>query len=127
MSSGVRGEFGERSDVDLLVLHDGYRVEDSVIRRRRLYSLLRELLGVEFEDITLIDMELESFLKPTNINSLLLNIYWDAIVVYDKTGNIGGFLRSVREKILKSGLKRVRDGKAYWWVLPKPLKEVRIL
>jgi len=125
--SRARGESGERSDVDLLALHEGCRVEDDVTRRRHLYNLLREAVGGEFEDITLVDMKLESFLKPVDINSLLLNVYWDAVVVYDKTGNVEDFLRSVREKIVKSGLKRVRDGKAYYWVLPKPLKEVRIL
>ncbi len=45
--SRARGESGERSDVDLLVLHEGCRVEDGVMRRRRLYSLLREALGAE--------------------------------------------------------------------------------
>lgn len=125
--SRARGESGVRSDVDLLVLHKGCRVEDAVMRRRHLYNLLWEVIGEEFEDITLFDMDLESFLKPVEINSLLLNVYWDAVVVYDKTGTVESFLRSVREKIVKSGLKRVRDEKAYHWVLPKPLKEVRIL
>lgn len=55
--SRARGEAREGSDVDLLVLHDGFEIEDSVVRRRRLYSLIREALGAEFEDITLIDME----------------------------------------------------------------------
>jgi hypothetical protein len=48
-------------------------------------------------------------------------------VVYDRTGSVEGFLKGVREKISGSGLKRVRDGKAYYWVLPEPLKEVKIL
>jgi hypothetical protein len=37
------------------------------------------------------------------------------------------FLRRVRGCIVKSGLRRVRDGKAYHWVLPEPFREVRIL
>jgi len=125
--SRARGESRERSDVDLLVLHEGCEIEDMVARRRRLYKLLREAVGEEFEDITVVDMELECFFKPKEIASLLLNVYWDSVVVYDGTGSIESFLRRVREKIVKSGLKRVRDGKAYHWVLPKPLKEVKIL
>ncbi|RLI42963.1 hypothetical protein DRO59_02525 [Candidatus Bathyarchaeota archaeon] len=125
--SKARGESGERSDVDLLVLHEGCEVEDTVLRRRHLYNLLREAIGEESEELTVVDMELKRFLKPREITSLLLNIYWDAVVVYDLTGSVEGFLKGVRDKILKSGLKRVRDGKAYYWVLPEPLKEVKIL
>ncbi|MEM4581238.1 MAG: hypothetical protein QW092_02585, partial [Candidatus Korarchaeum sp.] len=111
----------------LLVLHEGCGIEEAVIRRRYLYDLLRDALGEGFEDITLIDMELNAFLKPSEISSLLLNVYWDAIVVYDETGALEGFLRYVREKIVESGLKRVRDGRSYYWILPEPLKEVKIL
>ncbi len=125
--SRARGESGDRSDVDLLVLHESCGIEDAIIRRRYLYNLLREALGKEFEDITLIDMGLNVFLKPVEISSLLLNAYWDAVVVYDETGLLEGFLKHVREKIVKSGLKRIRDGKSYYWILPKPLKEVKIL
>lgn len=125
--SKARGESRDRSDVDLLVLHEGCEVEDAVLRRRHLYNLLREAIGEESEELTVVDMELKRFLKPREITSLLLNIYWDAVVVYDLTGSVEGFLKGVRDKILKSGLKRVRDGKAYYWVLPEPLKEVKIL
>ena len=125
--SRARGESAGRSDVDLLVLHEEWEIEDAVLRRRRLYGLLRESVGEEFEDITVVDMKLECFLKPREIAALLLNVYWDAVVVYDRTESVEGFLKGVREKISKSGLKRVRDGKAYYWVLPEPLKEVRIL
>lgn len=72
-------------------------------------------------------MEIGHFFKPREINSLLLNVYWDSVVVYDGDGAVDAFLRRVREKIAKSGLKRVRDGRAYCWVLPEPLKEVKIL
>jgi hypothetical protein len=125
--SRARGESGERSDVDLLVLHEGCEIEDPVVRRRHLYNRLREAVGEDFEDVTVVDMELERFLKPTEISALLLNVYWDAVVVYDKTEILRGFLGHVREKIAKSGLKRVRDGRAYHWVLPKPMMEVKIL
>lgn len=125
--SRARGESREKSDVDLLILHEGCEIEDAVMRRRLLYNLLREAVGEEFEDITVVDMKLERFFKPREIASLLLNVYWDSVVVYDRTWAVESFLRRVREKIVESGLKRVRDGKSYYWVLPKPLKEVKIL
>lgn len=125
--SRARGESEERSDVDLLVLHEGCEIQDPVLRRRHLYNRLREAIGEEFEDITVVDMELEHFLKPIEIIALLLNVYWDAVVVYDNTGILNEFLSHVREKIVKSGLKRVKDGKAYRWVLPKPMMEIKIL
>jgi len=125
--SKARGKSGGRSDVDLLVLHEGCGIEDAVLRRRYLYNLLREAIGEDFEDLTIVDMKLRDFLKPKEVAPLLLNIYWDAVVVYDETGGVEEFLKDVRGRILKSGLKRVRDGRAYYWILPKPLREVKIL
>jgi len=125
--SRARGEAGDRSDVDLLILHEDCGIQDPVLRRGYLYSLIREVIGEDFEDITIIDMELKSFLNPVEITSLLLNIYWDAVILYDKTGKIRDFLGHVRSKIVESGLKRVRDGRAYRWILPKPMEEVKIL
>ena len=84
-SSRARGESRNRSDIDLLVLHEGCEIKDAVAKRRYLYNLLREVLGREFEDITLIDMKLNAFLNPSEISSLLLNVYWDAVAVYDET------------------------------------------
>lgn len=125
--SKARGEFKDRSDIDLLVLHENCNIEDMVMRRRYFYNILREAIGKEYEDITLVDMELKYFLKPYEINSLLLNIYYDSIAIYDKTGTIESFLKYVKNKIEESGLKRIKNGKAYYWILPKPLKEVKIL
>ena len=125
--SRARGESNEKSDIDLLVLHENCEIKDPVLRRRYLYNLIRKVIGKEFEGITIIDMEFENFIKPIEINALLLNIYWDAIIVYDKTNMLHSFLEHVKDKIEKSGLKRIKDGKAYRWVLPEPMKEVKIL
>ncbi|MEM2843765.1 MAG: nucleotidyltransferase domain-containing protein [Candidatus Bathyarchaeia archaeon] len=125
--SRARGESSDRSDLDLLILHEDCWIDDPISRRRYLYNLLQNAVGKEFENITIIDMKLEHFLKPTEINALLLNIYWDAIIVYDETETLQAFLKHVKERIAKTGLKRVKDGKAYHWILPEPLKEVKIL
>lgn len=125
--SRARGEAEERSDVDLLVLHDGCDLKDSVLRRRHLYNLVRDAVGEHFEGLTILDMELKHFLKPRDVTALLLNIYWDALVVHDETGTLQSFLKHVKKRIMESGLKRVRNGTAYYWVLPRPMREVKIL
>jgi len=125
--SRARGEVEERSDVDLLVLHDGCGIKDSVARRRHLYGLVSDAIGDSVESLTVLDMELKQFLEPREVTGLLLNIYWDASVLVDRTGLLNGFLERVRESVVRSGLKRVKDGKAYRWVLPEPMKEVRLL
>ena len=123
----ARGEAGERSDVDLLVLHTGAPVRDPVERRRLLYKLVAERLEGAFEAVTLVDMDLERFLKPETVTPLLLNIYADALVVIDRVGSLEEFLQRVRKRIGELGLTRVRDGKAYYWVLPKPMEKVQLL
>lgn len=125
--STARGEGGERSDIDLLILHEGCKIEDAVLRRRHFYSLIHQQLGGEFEGLTVIDMEFEKFVRPRHVSPILLNIYRDALVVYDETDMLEEFLRRTRERICKSGLRRVRDGKAYYWILPKPLGKVEIV
>jgi hypothetical protein len=37
------------------------------------------------------------------------------------------FLSNVKKRVVEVGLKKVRDGKAYYWILPKPLEKVRIV
>lgn len=125
--SRARGESNERSDIDLLILHENCEIKDPVLRRRYLYNLICKSIGKKFEGITIVDMELKHFLKPKEINALLLNIYWDAIIIYDKTSILQDLLKHVKDRITKSGLKRIKDGKAYRWVLPEPMKEVKIL
>jgi len=124
--SVARDEITERSDVDLLVLHEGINISDIVERRRVIYKEISGALQGIFP-ITVIDMELESFLKPKIITSLLLNIYYDAIVILDRTGELQEFIKFVKGRIEKSGLVRRKDGKSYYWILPKPMEKVKVL
>lgn len=87
---------------------------------------MMERAGDVFEAVTLIDMELRDFVNPRIVTPLLLNIYWDAVVVLNRTGLAEGFLKHVRRRIEESGLRRVRDGRAYCWVLPKPMEKVKV-
>jgi len=123
----ARGEANEYSDVDLLILHSDLPIIDLVERRRYLYRLIIERLGDVFDSITLIDMSLNEFLKPDVVTPLLLNIYVDAVVILDRVGVIEEFLSNVRKRVVEVGLKKVKDGKAYYWILPKPLEKVRIV
>lgn len=125
--SVARGEARGDSDVDLLVLHEGLGIEDPVARRRYVYELVWRAVGWEFEALTVLEMELGDFLRPKTITPLLLDIYWDAVVVLDRTGSLEEFLSRVRRRIAESGLVRRREGRGYCWVLPVPLRRVEIL
>lgn len=64
--SAARGEATERSDVDLLILHESAPLTDLVERRKLLYSIVAERVGYAFDAIMLVDMELKDivfFLK----------------------------------------------------------------
>lgn len=102
-------------------------IKDPVARRRDLYRIVREALGAQFEDVTLIEMRLVDFINPREVTALLLNIYWDGVVVYEKTQRLRSFLDRIKGRIAESGLKRIKDGRAYGWELPEPMKEVKIL
>jgi len=125
--SVARGEATDRSDSDLLILHEGMPAAGLVERRRILYRAVVERIGDVFEAVTLIDMEFGDFVNPGFVSPLLLNIYWDAVVVFDRTGLLEEFLRRVRRRIEESGLRRVKDDRAYYWILPKPVEKVRIV
>ena len=125
--SVARGEAREKSDIDLLVLHEELGINNPVSRRRYLYRLVMDRIGDLFDAVTLIDMELKEFLKPKIITSLLLNIYWDSIVIIDRTKRIERFLSYVRERIREAGVVRIKDGKAYYWKLPRPFGRIEIL
>ena len=123
--SMARCEANEYSDVDLLILHRGLSHIDRIKRRRAIYLAVSALL----RDYSLIvlDMDINEFLNPGIVTPLLLNIYWDAVILLDKTGKLGEFLEHVRRRIIESGLRRIKDGRAYYWVLPRQLERVRIV
>jgi len=123
----ARGEAGERSDVDLLLLHDNAPLSDPVELRKHLYELVAERLAGAFEPITVVDVKLEAFLRPKVVTSLLLNIYADAVVVVDRVGGIEEFLEKVRRRARDLGLRRLKDGRAYCWALPRPMERAELL
>lgn len=123
--SWARCETIDRSDLDLLVLHK-LGISDLVIRRRVAYLVASALLR-DYEALTVLDMPYESFIRPRVVTPLLLNICWDSVVIMDRTNRLNDFLRFVRQRIVDSGLRRVKDGRAYYWILPKPMARVKLL
>ncbi len=123
--SRARGEAGEYSDVDLFVLTRGLQ---HLKRPERAVHVYKVLSSLAFPNgLTVVDMDLEEFKKLRRLTSLLLNILWDGVVLYDKTGGlVEKMFTELKRRITSSGLKRVKVGRVYVWDLPKPAKPVKI-
>lgn len=116
--SAARGESDGRSDLDLLILW-----EDVDLPLRERYIMFYELASRYFKvdkGLTVLDVEYARFINLKKVNPLFLNIIFDAIVLYDKYGKLGSFVSEARRKLAETGLKRVRRGRFYYWVLPRP-------
>jgi len=81
----------------------------------------------DYPEFTVLDMDFEEFINPGIIRPLLLNIYWYVVILLDRSRMLQDFLAHVRRRIVESGLRRIRDGRAYYWILSKPMAEVRVL
>jgi len=116
--SVARGEPRGRSDLDLLILWEGV---DLPLRER--YIMFYKLAARYFmvgKDLTVLDMEYDRFINSRRLTPLLLNIISDAVVLYDKYDRVSSFVSEARERLAKTGLKRVKRGRFYYWILPKP-------
>ncbi|PNV78565.1 MAG: hypothetical protein C0200_00435, partial [Thermoproteota archaeon] len=81
--SWARGEASERSDVDFFVVVRDFDESD---RRFRIYDCLQKVVK---RDVTVIDIDEEKlFREDLSIGSLLLNIAWDSIILYDPSGRL---------------------------------------
>jgi len=116
--SAARGEAGERSDLDFLVVLRG--IPKTLPRRYEAYKPIHDAVTTQFtrtSDVTVIDLD-EEFVEndDVEITSLMLNIASDANVIYDPDGKLACFLARVRKLIDAAGLERytTRDGKYGW-------------
>lgn len=116
--SAARGEAGERSDLDFLVVLRG--IPKTLQRRYEVYKPIHDAVTTQFgrtSDVTVIDLD-EEFIEndDVEITSLMLNIASDANVIYDPDGKLASFLARVRKLIDAAGLERyrTRDGKYGW-------------
>jgi len=114
--SVARGEEGERSDVDLLVLWENLDAREAP---RVVYEavLKRFPPGVP---LTVLEAEYWSFVGSKKLTPLLLNVAYDGVVLYDKYGKLGELLFKIKRGVEERGLLRRKKGKFYYWVLPKP-------
>jgi predicted nucleotidyltransferase len=122
--SAARGESDRRSDLDILILWEGLNMD-----WRERYVHLYKVASSYFTssgDLTVLDMEYGKFLKPRKITTLLLNIIWDGLVLYDRHGKLKRFLSKVRRELREKGIVRVKSDKYYYWVLPKPGVKVEL-
>jgi predicted nucleotidyltransferase len=108
--SRARGEASERSDFDFFVVVRGFDERD---RRFKIYHCLHSVVK---RDVTVIDVdEDELFREDLKIDSLLLNIVWDSVILYDPTGRLRELFERVKGAV-KDRLERyrTRDGKYGW-------------
>jgi len=113
--SWARGEAEPTSDLDLLILLDG----DDRPSHVELYELTSKCFKWR-HGLTVLSMGYKEFLSLTSLTPTLLNIVWEGVVLYDRHGELEGFLRDLRRRIECSGLTQVRTGRAYFWRLPRP-------
>lgn len=116
--SAARGEAGERSDLDFLVVLRG--IPKTLQRRYEVYKPIHDTVTTQSgrtRDVTVIDLD-EEFIDndDVEITSLMLNIASDANIIYDPDGKLASFLSRVRKLIDAAGLERYRtgDGKYGW-------------
>ncbi|MEM1512728.1 MAG: nucleotidyltransferase domain-containing protein [Candidatus Jordarchaeales archaeon] len=122
--SWARGEAGEKSDVDVLVVlrgAEGLRVRGEV------YRVLARHVG---RPLTLVDVELSEVSRDNfEVTPLLLNALYDGVVVYDEFGVLGALKQKTAKLVKKARLTRYRtpDGKYGWRrVDGKPLEAVEV-
>jgi len=113
--SQARGDSQERSDFDFLVV---VRDMHGIDRRFRIYDPLRRILK---RDITVLDIdEAKIFKKELTVDSFLLNVAWDALILYDPMGKLTKLFKRVKTAVRRAELIRykTKDGKYGW----KPAK-----
>jgi predicted nucleotidyltransferase len=115
--SAARGEADERSDLDFLVVLGG--IPRNLERRYQVYKPIHDatIQTGRVRDITVIDLD-EEFIRneDAEITPFMLNIASDAIVLYDREGELASFLERVRRLIELARLERykTKDGKYGW-------------
>ena len=114
--SVARGEATPRSDVDVIVVVDGWG--RSLERRREIYDVLWRHLR---RDVTLVDVDrdvVEELLRgERNLTTTMLNILYDCVIVYDGRGLLSQLVESVRDYVKQRGWVRYRVGRSYGWRL----------
>ena len=128
--SVARGESDPHSDLDfLVVLRD---IPKTLERRYEVYKPIYDAITSQYgqeKDLTVIDIA-EEYLedRDAEITSLMLNIIFDAVILYDPSGKLAAFIGRVGRLIEAAGLERYRtkDGKYGWKSKTGPLRAVEV-
>ena len=124
-----RGDWTRDSDIDLLVVVDGWEGVPVWRRIRELYEVrerLRETreyrAALRAGFVPAIQHYPLGRREALEFHRAYLDIVLDGIVVYDREGFVRGVLESVRKRLAECGARRISrpDGKYYWVI-----KEVR--
>lgn len=125
--SAARGEAGEGSDIDILIVTEKFGKEgrfevfnviEKDIKASDEYQKLKEKkLGTLISPVPLMPSEVEK--NP----SILLDIVTDGIILYDVDNFIENKMESLREKLKKMRSKKIfLDDKRYYWDLKPDYK-----
>ena len=119
--NAARGEEDERSDMNFIVVVR--ELPSSLERRYLLYEPIYEALnkGAEdIRDITILDVdESDIFNDKLEVGPLLMNIAWDAKIIYDPEGKLLKFVNTVKRLVEAAGLDRYKTNESKYGWKPK--------
>jgi len=109
--SQARGEAGEDSDVDLLLIARSLP-QNPFERRRRVQE---PLLEAGIPSVSVLARTPEEF--TADVTPLHLDLAVDAVILYDPEGFLAEKLERVRQLIQEAGLvrRRTAHGWVWWW------------
>lgn len=125
--SAARGEAGEGSDIDLLIVAEKFGMEG----RFEVFNEIEKDLKASEEYRDLKENKLGTLISPVPLTpteveknpSILLDIVMDGIMLYDVDDFIENKMKSMRRKLKKMGSKRIfLDDKRYYWDLKPDYK-----
>ena len=125
--SAARGEAGESSDIDILIVAEKFGSEG----RFEVFNAIEKDLKAsdEYQDIK--ENKLGTLISPVpltpseveNNPSILLDMVTDGIMLYDVDDFIENKMKSLRKKLKKMGSKKIfLDDKRYFWDLKPDYK-----
>ena len=125
--SAARGEAGEGSDIDILIVAEKFGEEG----RFEVFNEIEKYLKASEEYCDLKDKKLGTLISPVPLTpseveknpSILLDIVMDGIMLYDVDDFIINKMKSMKRKLKKMGSERIfLDDKRYYWDLKPDYK-----
>lgn len=122
--SRARGDEGESSDYDILVLVSKY-VQNPLDDYFQAYRALRSFREKSLRDTTVATISLED-LQEYISTSLILNALWEGTILYDGYGKVERIKRKLERKLEDHGIRRVKEAWGYTWVVPVQVVPFRL-